>query len=221
VVEQGDLREFSEHVLLDRIFRNLRKNNRADYFNQMFGRSDLNSPRALLEALAYHDTFLLSLLLRPGQHSEPWEMAKCAGLRSANVGLPNLPGTTRVEFAPLKLPSLGFPRITGFYLMVSPTTLPLRVELLTDLGAQQVAEAARRIYLYAQLLPRYGFPVGLEVVDQFARVPAWMTRAYGKLIRHTLGVSLQRGELSDRYIRDILVQAIYLTHRDWLFRPNG
>jgi hypothetical protein len=33
VVERGALREFSEHVLLERIFRRLRQNKRADYFN--------------------------------------------------------------------------------------------------------------------------------------------------------------------------------------------
>jgi hypothetical protein len=47
-----------------------------------------------------------------------------------------------------------------------------------------------------------------------------MTNAYTKLIKHHLGVSLQRGEISDSEMRRILVQAIYITHRDWLFRPK-
>jgi hypothetical protein len=47
-----------------------------------------------------------------------------------------------------------------------------------------------------------------------------LTEAYGKLIRHHLGVSLQRGEISDAEMRNILVQAIYMTHRDWLYRPG-
>jgi len=81
-------------------------------------------------------------------------------------------------------------------------------------------EAGRRSYLYSRLLPGYGFPVGLDVADKYAKVPAWMTNGYGKLIRWQLGVSLQRGEISDAEMRRILVQAIYLTHRDWLFRPT-
>ena len=50
----------------------------------------------------------------------------------------------------------------------------------------------RRVYLYSRLLPNYGFPVGLDIADKFAHVPNWMTRAYEKMIRHTLGMSLQK-----------------------------
>jgi len=89
------------------------------------------------------------------------------------------------------------------------------------LGSDQIIEAARRAYLYARLLPGYGFPVGLDVVDKYARVPDWLTNAYHKLIRYHLGVSLQQGEISDAEMRRILVQAIYMTKRDWLFRPNS
>ena len=47
------------------------------------------------------------------------------------------------------------------------------------------------------------------------------TSAYSKLLRHHLGVSLQKGEISDLEMRRILVQAIYLSHRDWIFRPQS
>jgi hypothetical protein len=47
-----------------------------------------------------------------------------------------------------------------------------------------------------------------------------MTNAYGKLIRLHLAESLQRGEISDDRMRKIIVEAIYMTHRDWLFRPQ-
>jgi hypothetical protein len=69
--------------------------------------------------------------------------------------------------------------------------------------------------------PGYGFPVGLDIVDKYAKVPAWLTDAYGKLIRFHLGVSMQKGDISDSEMRRILVQAIYMTHRDWLFRPES
>ena len=77
------------------------------------------------------------------------------------------------------------------------------------------------MYLYSRLLPRYGFPVGLDIVDKYAHVPAWLTSAYSKLIRHHLGVSLQKGEISDLEMRRILVRAIYMSHRDWIFRPQS
>ncbi len=220
VVERGDLREFSETVLLDRIFHGLRKNNRADYFNEMYGRTDLKSPKSLLDKLRYKDTLLLAMLLQPGQYSESWEIAKYEGLRSGKVTLPGESLEEIVRFAPLNSGNIGFPPVLGCYVSISETTEPVRVEVFDELGEDQIVEAARRAYLYARLLPGYGFPVGLDIVDKFAKVPAWLTDAYSKLIRYHLGVSMQKGEISDAEMRRILVQAIYMTHRDWLFRPE-
>jgi hypothetical protein len=220
VVERGGLTEFSRSVLLPRVFRGLRKNTRENYFNEMYGRTDLTSPENLLRRLGYTDTLLLAMLLEPGQYTEPWEMAKYDGLRAGQVALPGESEPGRVDFSGLRAGPFGFPRVRGCYVHVSETTEPVRVEVFADLGDEQVKEAARRTYLYSRLLPRYGFPVGLDVADKYAHVPDWLTRAYGKLIRHQLGVSLQRGEISDAEMRRILVQAIYMTHRDWLFRPR-
>lgn len=221
VVERGELREFSEKVLLDRVFRGLRAKDHADYFNQMYGRTDLTSPKALLDRLGYTDGLLLAMLLQPGEMSESWEIAKYEGLRHGDVSLPGEAGSGRVSFEALKPGKIGFPPVRGCYVHVSETTEPVRVEVFDTMGSEQIGEAARRTYLYARLLPGYGFPVGLDIADKYAHVPAWLTDAYSKLIRYHLGVSLQRGEISDAEMRRVLVQAIYMTHRDWLFRPQG
>lgn len=221
VVERGELREFSERVLLERVFHGLRAKDRLDYFNQMYGRTDLKSPKSLLDKLGYTDALLLAMLLRPGEYSEPWQISKYDGLRQGNVSLPGESGTSVVNFSPLKPSSIGFPKVIGCYVHVSETTEPIRIEMFEELGKHQLVEAVRRVYLYSRLLPGYGFPVGLDIADKFAHVPTWLTDAYSKLIRHHLGVSLQRGEISDAEMRRILVQAIYMTHRDWLFRPTS
>jgi hypothetical protein len=220
VVEQSDMRDFSERVLLRRAFRKLEANNRPDYFNAMYGRKDLTSPEALLNRLGYTDSLLLAMLLRPGEFSEPWEMStKYEGLRRADVALPDA-SVTHVEYGALKPGPIGFPRVRGCYVHVSETTEPVRLEVFDDFGDEQMTEAVRRTYLYARLLPGYGFPVGLDVADKFARVPAWLTDAYSKLIRYHLAVSMHDGAVSDADMRRLLVQAIYMTRRDWLFRPN-
>jgi hypothetical protein len=221
VVERGALREFSEKILLERVFRGLRIKGKVDYFNEMYGRSDLASPKALLDRLGYTDTLLLAMLLQPGQVTESWEIGKYDGLRHGNIALPGEAHTSVVDFAPLQPSAIGFPRVRGCYVHISATTEPVRVEVFDELGTEQIVEAARRTYMYARLLPGYGFPVGLDIADKHAHVPAWLTNAYSKLIRHHLGVSLQRGEISDADMRRILVQAIYMTHRDWLFRPQS
>lgn len=221
VVERSNLHEFIRNVLLERVFEGLRKNNRIDYFNEMYGRSDLKSPQNLLDRLGYTDTLLIAMLLQPGEYSEPWQMSKQYNkLGQADMSLPGEGWTSRVNFEALKPGNTGFPGVQAAYIHVSKIADPLRVEVFNDLGPDQMTEAIQRAYLYASLLPRYGFPVGLDVADKYAHVPKWLTDAYSKLIRHHLGVSLQTGEISDAELRKIIVQAIYMTHRDWLFRPT-
>jgi hypothetical protein len=222
VVERGgELKEFSERVLLERVFQRLREQRKEGYFNEQYGRTDLLSPRALLDRLGYTDALLLAMIMHPGQYSEPWEVAKYDGLRRGEVVVPGDAERVTVNFGSLQPPTpWGFPRVTATYVQILKNAEPLRVEVFTSLGEDQVSESVRRVVLYSRLLPGYGFPVGLDVADKFAKVPAWMTNAYGKLIRHHLGVSLQKGEITDAEMRRLLTQAIYMTHRDWLFRPT-
>lgn len=225
VVERGELREFSEQILLQRVFDGLRSKGKADYFNRMYGRTDLTSPAALLDKLGYTDALLLAMLLRSGERTEAWKINKYGGLHRGLMALPGESWKIGTDWSAL-IPqgsSNGstFPVVSGCYLHVSETTEPIRIEVFPDLGEEQLAEAAHRAYLYARLLPGYGFPVGLDIADKYAKVPAWLTDAYSKLIKYHLGISLQRGEVSDAEMRRILVQTIYMTHRDWLFRPNA
>ena len=220
VVERGELREFVEKILLERIFRGLRAKGNEDHFNKVFGRRDLTSPKAFLDRLGYTDSLLLAMILRPGFRTEPWEVAKYDGLRHGDVSLPGEGFGTRVNFSVLKPGPIGFPHVSASYVHVTETTEPIRVEVFSELGERQVDEAAKRSYLYSRLLPGYGFPVGLDIVDKYSHVPSWLTGAYSKLIRHHLGVSLQKGEISDTEMRRLLVQAIYMSHRDWIYRPQ-
>lgn len=225
VVERGELTEFSRSVVFAELYRRIREKGKADHFNQLFGRKDLTSADTLVERLGYSDTLLLAMLLSPGQYSQPWTIRKYEGLRK---GMLTLPGSSRREevnwsrLAPRRDrgEEYSFPQVTGAYIHVSEATEPLRVEVFDALGEWQIREAVRRAYLYAQLLPGYGFPVGLDIADKHAHVPAWLTDAYSKLIRFHLSASLQRGEITDAEMQQLLVQAIYMRHRDWLFRPG-
>ncbi len=221
VVERGNLRELSETILLERVFRGLRQKGNIDYFNNMYGRTDLSTPKALLDRLGYTDALLMAMLLEPGQYSESWSMNKFDGLRRGEVALPGLADEELVNFEALKPGPFGFPRIRGCYLHVSEITEPVRIEVFDELAdADYLENVVRRVYLYSRLLPGYGFPVGLDIADKYAHIPTWLTNAYSKLIRYHLGISLQQGEISDAEMRRVLVQAIYMTHRDWLFRPE-
>lgn len=221
VVERSGSRGFCEKILLDRVFRGLREKGNPDHFNSMFGRTDLNSPKSFLDRLGYSDSLLLSMILRTGTRSEEWNISKYDGLRNANVSLHGESFATPVSYASLRNGPTGFPAVSACYVHVAASTEPIRIETFKQLGSQQIHEAARRAYLYSRLLPGYGFPVGLDIVDKYAHVPKWLTGAYSKLIKHHLGVSVQRGDISDSEMRRLLVQAIYMTHRDWMYRPEA
>jgi hypothetical protein len=218
-VERGQTREFIQTILLARVFRGLRLKNKNDYFNELFNRTDLTDPKSLLDRLGYKDQMLLALLLQPGEYSESWEMNKYETLGNNRVSLPGESFETSVKFSVLKPGPFGFPVVHGCYVRVSDNTDPIRIEVFPELGDNQITEAARHVYLYSRLLPGYGFPVGLDVADKYAKVPNWLTNAYSKLIKHQLGVSLQSGEITDEDMRRMLIQAMYMTHRDWVFRP--
>ena len=220
VIERGTSREFCEKVLLRRVFRGLRANGRGDYFNALYGRRDLTSPKAVMDRLGYTDALLLSTLLEAGQYSEPWQVRKAENLQAEDLCLPGESGPMRVNFPALRSEKIGFPVVQAAYVRAAETAEPVRIEVFEALGANQIPEAARRAVLYSRLLPGYCFPVGIDIADKYAHIPAWLTRAYGKLIQLHLGVSLQRGEISDAEMRRLLVQSIYMTKRDWLFRPQ-
>ena len=102
--------------------------------------------------------------------------------------MPGEVGTSKVKFDVLKPisayqvePNIGFPEVCGGYIHINETTEPIRMETFKAPGDEQVKEGARRAYLYARLLPGYGFPVGLEIADKHAHIPNWMTSAYSKL----------------------------------------
>src|SRR5262249_23508716 len=115
VVERTPSREFIESQLLERVFRGLRRENNVDYFNRIYGRKDLVSPKALLDKLGYTDTLLLAMLLEPGQMSEPWEVDKYGGLRKGEVTVPGDSTREVVDFSPLKPGPFGFPPVKGSY----------------------------------------------------------------------------------------------------------
>lgn len=120
VVERSYLREFIQLFLLERVFRGLRKNEKVNYFNDLFGRTDLRSPKALLDKLGYTDSLLLAMLLETGQFSEPWTIDKYGGLTKVEMSIPGDP--IKADFNHLKPPNqTGFPQVRGCYVHVSET----------------------------------------------------------------------------------------------------
>ena len=70
----------------------------------------------------------------------------------------------------------------------------------------------------ALLLPQYAFPVGLDIVDKFARIPDWMSRPINT---HTAVQALKRAlDSGDKRLFDALRRMLCGSQREWLLRPG-
>lgn len=118
----------------------------------------------------YNDTLMMGLVLNPSEYL-PFQEAdeRYSGFSGELEGFG--------DYLKKKVP------ISYTYLKARENTLALRVEFPTPATHNsKVDSTMRKVYQYARLLPNYAFPIGLDVVDKFARVPKWMVEAYRKYI---------------------------------------
>jgi hypothetical protein len=111
----------------------------------------------------------------------------------------------------------AYPKALSTYIKSSDQADPFRVETHEKIA---IADwALEMIYQTARLLPNYGFPVGLDIVDKFAKVPNWMSQG----IRKQHAVALLRNAMKSGEPKTIEFAKKVLTARgrDWLFRPKA
>jgi hypothetical protein len=102
---------------------------------------------------------------------------------------------------------------------VQPTewNAPVRIELF-EKDRPRFIEAMSLVMHCALLLPRYAFPVGLDIVDKFAKIPNWMSRP----VNTNTAVQALRGALDrgDAKLFDALRRMLCGSEREWLLRPG-
>ena len=99
----------------------------------------------------------------------------------------------------------SFPSVYIGYIKINDHSAPIRVESLNP--SKNLIKDYEYILATARLLPNYGFPVGLNVVDKFAKIPNWMSKASRKY-----------------YATHLLTQAVKILSkkvRSWKNRPLG
>lgn len=102
---------------------------------------------------------------------------------------------------------------------VQPTewNAPIRIEMF-EKDLARFEETARLVMHCSLLLPRYAFPVGLDIVDKFAKIPNWMSRPINtNTAVQALKKALDRG---DTRLFDALRRMMCGSQREWLLRPN-
>ncbi len=69
----------------------------------------------------------------------------------------------------------SFPKTFIGYLKTNSHQAPIRIESLKK--SENLMDDYKYILASSKLLPNYGFPAGLDVVDKAAKIPAWLGRA--------------------------------------------
>lgn len=128
----------------------------------MRGRATKPQTDAILDATRYNDAILLSLTLEVGEHLGWYRVNPRLKIRDERAAL--------------------FPDVQNTFVRPSSARYPMRIEAPAGYGPEQLDEIVRRSFEYATLLPNYAFPIGLDIVDKFAAIPGWMTKAYKQLI---------------------------------------
>jgi hypothetical protein len=110
-----------------------------------------------------------------------------------------------------------YPQPWVSYLLPTEWGQPIRVELFQK-DLKHFQELTRLVMHCSWLLPRYAFPVGLDIVDKYAKVPNWMTRPVNT---NTAVQALRRAmDAGDMGTFNALRHMLCGSTRDWLFRPK-
>jgi hypothetical protein len=111
----------------------------------------------------------------------------------------------------------SYPNALTTYLKPSELTVPFRVEAFER---EPAMEGALELVLHtSRLLPSYGFPVGLDIVDKFAKVPEWMSK--GIRGQHQVVLLKKALESGDPRALTFAKRVLTAQGRDWFFRPTA
>lgn len=109
-----------------------------------------------------------------------------------------------------------YPNALTTYLKPSETVTPFRIEGFED--TKDFDEVVELILNTSRLLPSYGFPVGLDIADRFAKVPSWLSR--GVKGQHQVILLRKAIESGDPRTIAFAKRVLAAKGRDWLFRPT-
>jgi hypothetical protein len=103
-------------------------------------------------------------------------------------------------------------------LKTEESAFPFRIEM-NDAAQKNSTAVISILYHTARLLPRYAFPVGLDIVDKYAKVPDWLSRnVSARLAASVLSRAMSEGDANlVMQIRQLLAH----TPRDFFYRPQS
>ena len=109
-----------------------------------------------------------------------------------------------------------YPKPWVSYLQVSEWSAPIRLELF-EKQAKSFDRPAELVMHCALLLPRYAFPVGLDIVDKFARIPNWMSKPVNTAVVRAMKIAVEE---EDTTLFQQLRTLLCGSGREFLLRPG-
>lgn len=110
-----------------------------------------------------------------------------------------------------------YPRALTTYLKPSELSMPFRIEAFDNIKDHR--GTLELILHTSRLLPSYGFPVGLDIVDKYAKVPEWMSR--GVRGQHQIVLLKKALASGDPRALTFAKRVLATKGRDWFFRPSA
>ncbi len=169
--------------------------------------------KCFLDRLGYTDLLIFGCLLAPGQYFTPLD-SRSNRYQSENELL-----GIETGFIDQRRPlSELVPKTVYTYVRTSPFNAPFKIEFPAFLTNEQREKVVQGIYAFSQFLPKYAFPVNLDVVDKVAKVPNWITNGLMALITQEIYKSSVPTELSvEGHAYSMLLGG---KSRDWELRPG-
>lgn len=151
-----------------------------------------------------HDEFLFGCVLDEGEYIDPVPLKK------------NFPKDAHERWQSVVA---QFPVPSATLLKVSANNFPFRVEFNGEPDNARLERVMNLLYHTSLLLPNYAFPVGIDIVDKYAKIPDWLSKGISShLTANILYKVLQKGD--DRLLRQIR-QLLAKSPRDFFFRPKA
>lgn len=167
VIERSFGRSITKHVVRSMLEGSPEIFSRLLESLEIEGRAESTQADAILDATRYNDAVLLALALDRAEYLDWYPVDPLSRVRDERVGL--------------------FPPVQTTFVRTTSAKYPMRIEAPASYDMSQLDEILGRAFEYASLLPNFAFPIGLDIVDKFAAIPGWMTKAYKQLILAQFG----------------------------------
>ena len=157
-----------------------------------------------VEAFGLNDTAILDLVLREGEYIAPVPIDR----QGDRAKWPKHGGLDHwIE---------KYPKALTTFIKPSEHAQPFRIEGFEGTaGFDGIVDLAVHT---SRLLPSYVFPVGLDIVDRYSKVPAWLSA--GVRSRHQVMLLRKAFESGDQRLLTYAKRVLASKGRDWLFRPD-